>query len=317
VAPLPDGRVADAYATALGVRGALEPQPGVFGAAARLLDQPALRGVAVALSAVRGGAALRVHSVLDPRKRAGDGAPLQPFTPALARSVPASAIGYLGVRGITRALAPLLQARIGPGPFFARVQQLLGTPGAARVAAGLAPLLGQEVAVWLGRHVPLPTLSVVANAPDPRATAVSMTALEAPLVKLLAPSGAFRTRQLGGGVSVRELPLPNGLVFAYAVTHKQLVISSSADAIAEQARRNGSLAGRAEFAASVADRPKAATSVLFLDFSQLLQLGEQTGLGESPTYSRIRNDLALVRSVGERSWGGEGDTNAELSFLIP
>jgi hypothetical protein len=59
------------------------------------------------------------------------------------------------------------------------------------------------------------------------------------------------------------------------------------------------------------------TSVLFLDFSQLLRLGEQTGLTRSAQYNALRPDLQKVRAVGLSSTSGETDSTAELFLQIP
>ncbi len=58
------------------------------------------------------------------------------------------------------------------------------------------------------------------------------------------------------------------------------------------------------------------TSLLFLDFSQLLSLGEQTGLTRSVRLTAVRPDLEKVRAVGLDSTSGEADTTAELFLQI-
>jgi hypothetical protein len=59
------------------------------------------------------------------------------------------------------------------------------------------------------------------------------------------------------------------------------------------------------------------TSVVFLDFSQLLRLGEQTGLNDSRAYLAVKADLAKVRSVGASSTGSGEDTTTEIRISIP
>jgi hypothetical protein len=58
------------------------------------------------------------------------------------------------------------------------------------------------------------------------------------------------------------------------------------------------------------------TSLLFLDFSQLLSLGEQTGLTRSAAFEALRPDLERIRAVGLNSASGEADTTAELILQI-
>ena len=67
---LPADRVADAWASADGVRRLLAPQGGVLGAAGVLLDQPGLKGAGVGLVAHDKGARIVVRSELDPKAQA-------------------------------------------------------------------------------------------------------------------------------------------------------------------------------------------------------------------------------------------------------
>ena len=59
------------------------------------------------------------------------------------------------------------------------------------------------------------------------------------------------------------------------------------------------------------------TTVVFLDFDQLLQLAERTGLNDLRAYHQVRADLARVRAVGFSSTGRQGNTTAEIRFDIP
>jgi hypothetical protein len=58
------------------------------------------------------------------------------------------------------------------------------------------------------------------------------------------------------------------------------------------------------------------TSLLFLDFSQLLSLGEKMGLTRGARLTAPRPYLAEVRTVGLDSTSGEADTTAELFLQI-
>jgi hypothetical protein len=59
------------------------------------------------------------------------------------------------------------------------------------------------------------------------------------------------------------------------------------------------------------------TSLGFLDFSQLLELGEQTGLNDNRAYLAARDDLRRVAAVGFHSRVREGETTAEILLSIP
>jgi hypothetical protein len=63
--------------------------------------------------------------------------------------------------------------------------------------------------------------------------------------------------------------------------------------------------------------PDRVGSLGFLDFSQLLELGEQTGLNDSRAYLAARDDLQKIRAVGVNSSGSEEETTAEILLSIP
>jgi hypothetical protein len=58
------------------------------------------------------------------------------------------------------------------------------------------------------------------------------------------------------------------------------------------------------------------TSVTFLDFSQLLRLGEQTGLNDSRAYQAVKDDLHKVRAVGALASGSGDESTVELVLEI-
>jgi len=58
------------------------------------------------------------------------------------------------------------------------------------------------------------------------------------------------------------------------------------------------------------------TSLLFLDFSQLLSLGDRSGLMRGARFAALQPDLEKIRAIGLTSTSGESDTTAELSLQI-
>ena len=75
--------------------------------------------------------------------------------------------------------------------------------------------------------------------------------------------------------------------------------------------------GAERFEDVLGDRSGEVGSLGFLDFSQLLELGEQTGLNDSRAYLAARDDLQKVRAVGVNSSGSEEETTAEILLSIP
>jgi hypothetical protein len=58
------------------------------------------------------------------------------------------------------------------------------------------------------------------------------------------------------------------------------------------------------------------SSLLFLDFSRLLTLGEATGLGNSTAYRAAKADLQKVRAIGAATSGNDSESTAEISLLL-
>ena len=118
------------------------------------------------------------------------------------------------------------------------------------------------------------------------------------------------------GVSAHQLSLGPGLELDYAVFRGLVVVSTSLSGIGEVADHPRSLASEPAYRATLQGRPNRVSSLLFLDFSQLLSLGEQTGLTRGAAFRALQADLAKVRAVGLASTSGENDSTAELTLQI-
>jgi hypothetical protein len=321
----PAGRVLDLYASAAGVRRLLAPQGGVIGALGGLLYKPTLTGVSIALTPRPGGLAIRVHSALDASTPA---AGASAFSPALPSSLPAGTTLMLDLTNLDGVAPRLLGATatggVGNGllPLLSRIGIALGAEG-VNVHRDIVSAFHGETVVALvpGPSGARPTLLIVARAPDEQRTRAAMAALQTPFAQLFGPRGpgvapVFTDHQVGG-ITVHQLTPTRGLELDYAVFDQKLVIATSLGAIAALRTHAHALTGEPAYRAALATGPDRVTSVLFLDFSQLLSLGEQTGLTRSAQYQALRPDLEKVRAVGLSSTSGETDSTAELFLQIP
>jgi hypothetical protein len=326
---LSGGRVADAYASPAGVRRLLASQTGPLGVAGVLLDQPALAGAAVGLTAGGGGMRLDVHSQLDPvlaRKRQQA---FRPFSPRLLGSVPKSAMAYLGVTGLDRVGGRLLNAGVAGGAAGARLDQVarraareLAKGAGVNVDRDIVPLFRGEVALWLSPSLPAPILTLIARTKDEQSTRLAFSRLQAPLAKLFVPpqSGpgqapVFSERSIGGA-SAFNLRLAPGVELDYSVFGGKLVVSTNLEGLRAVRRPKGSIQERDGFGATLGKRPPKVTSLVFLDFRALLDLGERTGLMQNRTYLNVRDDLRKVRAVGAASSSGRNESTTELTLQI-
>ncbi len=314
-AQLGAGRVLDGWVTAKGVRRLLAPQAGLLGAAGTLLDQPGLRATAFAVTADGKDARLSVRSALT-----GTTGPAGALTGELARAVPKDAIAYLGLPRLSSGTTRLLGATgatAGLGqlaPLLARARTDLAKQVGPQLDRDVLALFQKEVALAITPGNPAPTLTLVAQADDPAATAATLRRLQAPLAKVLGNGGAAWKR-VGGSF---QLVPAEGIEVAYGVFANKLVISTRLAGV-EAVRRAGDGLARDEDYRAVAqgaeeERP---SSLVFLDFSQLLRLGEQTGLDDSKAYLAVKKDLQRVRAVGARSSTRGRQSTSEILLSIP
>ena len=323
---LGEDRAGDAFITAAGLRRLLVPQGDVLGSLAVMLEQPGLRAVALSAAAQEDGLKLTARSLLDPaqQKRAGG---VDRFEPKLVDAAPADAMAYLGVSGVSSTLGNLVTAAAGGaeaggvGPLLARLRSELDKQTDGALERDLLELFEGEVAVILNRATPAPTLSLVTSTEDEDRTAGVLRRLQQPLVKLLTPKGeqAPRWRQddVGDGVVAQTLSTPTGAEVSYAVFEGRLVLGTGPAAIRRIKDAGDDLAGDDTFESVTKGRRDQVTSLGFLDFTQLLELGEQTGLNDSRAYLAARDDLRRIRAIGISSHATEGETTAEILLSIP
>jgi hypothetical protein len=275
---LPADRVADGWVSSDGVRRLLAPQGGLLGAVGILFDQPALTGSGFALSATGDGAKLVVKSLRNPKAASTSG--FRDFRPTLQGAAPAGAMAYLSVSNLAPALERLLSAA---GASSAALAPLVGN-----LNTKLLGLFGGEAALVLTPATPAPILTLLAQAKDPAAARQGLARLPAAVRR------AFKTAVFDGKVAV-----------------------STSQAGIDAVRAKGDHLGDIDaFRKTVGNHPDSVSSLLFLDFTKLLQLGEQTGLSDLPAYKAARGDLQKVRAIGAHTSGNASESTAEITLLI-
>lgn len=329
----PPDRVLDAYASVAGVRRVLAPRAGVLGALGLLLDQPALSGATVSASVVTGGVRLRIHEALYPTLSRVPGPRPSQFTPTLAGVLPSGSTMLLDVRDLARA-APRILAAAATAGIGGRIGPLLGRLGSALASEGvdipqILSIFSGETAVAISPagggngSAGAPALVIVARTSHQAATRRLLAGLEGPLAQLFPPpsNGAGSAPELGdvqvAGITAHQLALAPGFQLDYAVFRGLVVVSTSLRGIAGVARHAAALADTSGYQATLGNSPDRVTSLLFVDFSQLLSLGEQAGLMRGAQLAALRPDLERIRGVGLASTRGESDTTAELFLQIP
>jgi hypothetical protein len=330
----PPDRALDVYMSADGVRRVLAAQGGLLGALGVLLYQPALTGTTIALSPTSSGFRIRVHGALDPTLARVSGPAPHSFTPSLAGVLPQGTTLMLDVTGLGQ-VAPRVLGAGAEGGIAGRVGPLLKRLGAALAAEGvdvgrINALFSGETAVAVapsakatpGTATHGPALVIVTRTAHQAATRQFLAGLEVPLAQLFPPpsSGPGQATEFNNvpvaGITAHQLALAPGLQIDYAVFRGLVVVSTSLQAIGLVARHAHSLADAPAFGATLGGGPDHVTSLVFLDFSNLLTLAEQTGLAGSARIAALRPDLNKVRAIGLVSTRGETDTTAELTLEI-
>jgi hypothetical protein len=318
----PADRVLAAYMTADGVHQLLATRTGVAGAIAALLDRPALRGTAISLSPSPSGARVQVHSILG---GAATRVAARSFVPTLQSVLPSGSTLMLDVDGLGRAAPGLLSAAATAG-IAGNVGPLLRRVGSALTAQGVK--IGPVVSLFDGETAvaispgPSPALLIVSRVRDQAAAQSELAALQGPLTALFSPSGSAGGQvpeladRVVGGETVHEIGLGPGLQLDYAVSGGLVVVSTSVSAIDAVAQRSHALASDAAYRATLPDQPPRLSSLVFGDVSQLLQLGEQTGLTGGAGTRALLPDLSKIRAIGLSSTSGNRDTTTELSLEI-
>jgi hypothetical protein len=280
-AQLPVDRVVDGWLSADGLRRLLAPQGGLLGAAGVLFDQATLKGAAFGLAAAGDHARLTVRSLLDPKlAKTSTGTGFQPFEPTLAGAVPAGAMAYLGVSNLAPALQRVLAAA---GSSSGALEPLVG-----QLSKPLLKLFPGETAVILTAATPAPVLTLLAAAPDPAVARAALAGLPA---------------------AVRK-------AFSSAVWDGKVAVSTSPKGIAAVRAPGQHLTDTQNWSKTVGNHPDLASSLLFLNFSRLLTLGEETGLGASSAYRSAKADLQKVRAIGASTSGNDSESTAEISLLF-
>jgi hypothetical protein len=323
----PADRVLDAYVSAAGVRRVLQSATGPLGALGALLSQPATTATTITVSPASGGVRVRVHGALSAGLVKLTGRPQQ-FAPKLPSMLPTGSMVLVDAARLDTAAPRILDA-LGSMGIAGKVQPLLSRLGSALSAqsvhiGNVLGLLRGEAAVAL---IPSaagagPAPAIVARVANQAQARQTLANLEVPLQQLFPAPGSGPGLQAEwndvqvAGITVHELGVAPGLQLDYAVFDGLAVVSTNPDAIGAIAHHARSLSNDPEYRSTVGDQANRVTSLVSIDFSQLLSLAEQTGFTHGASVGAIGPDLARIHAVGLTSAAGENDTTAELFLQI-
>jgi hypothetical protein len=193
-------------------------------------------------------------------------------------------------------------------------------PGLPKLARPLVETLG-EVALTIS---PGPVVTLVARTSDPRAARRALAGLQGVAAAALSGSGettgqlpVFEERPLKGGHDAYALTLAGGGELIYTVTGDRVIVSSAETGITQALAEPDGLRDAKAFNGVVTGVPDSVQALAFLDFDQLLELADESGLDAAETYRAARPNLARIRALGAVVRRQGDDTTAELNLLIP
>ncbi len=325
-AAVPDrDRLLFAYATRTGAKRVLAMQPGIGGRLVRLVDDPALLGVAGILSAEEDGARVDLASALDDTPAVLAAAARRPFTPQLVNVVSEDALAYLGMLGADRVLNAVARFAGGKLPFTPELRQVradLRRAGGLRALRQLEPLLKEEAALFVSRSGAVPVVTLVVDDVDKEEADQLLTELSRLLARLARrPPEAGRVPTLEptrvAGVDALTLRIGPALELTYAIFDNRVVVATSPGGIRRVKLTRTRLTDNELFAPGMRGDFSRVSSVVFLDLEQLLALGEQAGLGQSSGYERLRSELGPVRAVTAIGRQSGATTSTEIFIEVP
>lgn len=326
-AELPDDRLFDVYASGDLVR-SLE-RTGTLGSFETFVNAGASEGAAAALSFSEDELELTANSTLDPDLVASERgflAALAPFEPELDQEISGDALVYLGVGDPGASAAQLVDEAASTAPeLFSGlrlVNKRLQRTSGANIQRDLLPLLEGEAALTVeppaspGQQQqaepdpsdPLlpaeqggpPYLALLASGVDAERAQRDLAELQRPLAAAIDPRSGqtpvFETREISG-VQAQSLRLSRVVDLTYAAFDDQFIVGSSPLAV-ERTRAPGETLAESEPYEEATDGfPDEPSLLLYLDFENLLALGERLFLAEDPAYARVATDLRAGRAA--------------------
>jgi hypothetical protein len=189
-------------------------------------------------------------------------------------------MAYLGVSNLAPALQRLLAAA---GSSSASLKPLVGSLGKP-----LSKVFPGEVAIILTAATPAPVLTLLAATKD----------------------------EAGARAALAGLPAAVRKALTSAVWDGKVAVSTDPMGIAAVKAGGKHLTDLPNWQKSVGNHQELVSSLLFLDFSRLLTLGEQTGLSTSSAFRSAKADLQKVRAIGASTSGSTSESTAEISLLL-
>jgi len=118
-------------------------------------------------------------------------------------------------------------------------------------------------------------------------------------------------------VEAFTLRVSPSLELTYAAFADKLVVSTSPEGVRQLLGRGPSLEDNRSFAPGLRDFLQRPSSVVFLDLRRLTALAERAGLGDTPDYRAVQQDIERVGAVSAITDSQRSAQTAEIFLEVP
>ena len=307
---LPEHYVADAWLSPDGIAKLIVPPRAALTALTPLLAPGASEGAAASIGTGDGGDSfeLAIRSRLDPKQAEsspGFFAAFPAFEPQLPDRLPASSLAYLGFAAPGKTVQSLLQQAGSEAPgvadAFDQLTHKLRHQSGLNVIGDLVDALGDEAGLTLdatsssgsssSAGQPFPYLAFVSSGVDEDKLREALAALQGPL-------GDISSSQQIAGIDAHTLQISEAVAITYAIVDGLAVAATSPDGVAAVAgEQGGGLADDDRFKAATDGFPDKVSLLGYVDFHDLVGLGEQLGLAEDPVYATFAGEFRRLDAL--------------------
>ncbi len=312
-----------AYAPGDGVRRLLQQQQGIVGRLGDALARPALRGTAAGLRFEGKGIRASLADVEYPKLPGASALPT--FTPNLPRSVPANAIAYYGVQGVSRIFEQLQSLSGGRASGLTRVvdqlRRQLGPSGVRALVRALGPLNEREAALVVTPPESAPVVSLIVGDTTRSEGGDVLIALQPLLARVVqSTQGGTASSLVPGseaGVDTLTLRVNPDLSLTYAALGDRIVVSTDPVGVRQIATAQDTILSSKGFAPGMRGLLPKATSVVFLDLHRLSSSIERAGLGTTPEFRTIKPELAKTGTMSVVTQSNASSQTAQAFIEVP
>jgi len=239
---------------------------------------------------------------------------VEPYDPELPEQVPGDVLAYLSFNDLERAISAYRDTIAEADPEFERGIGMAEAFLGVSIEEDIAPLFAGEGAVYVRQGALIPEVTLVTEVEDEEQAVGTLDDVVAGIGAFVG-TGQPESREVDG-VEVREVPISPPFSLSYAAFDGLLVVTTSADGIADLRADEDRLADDEAYqdALDRAGVPGETSGFAYVDLEETLPLlfgFAEVGLGETPDARRYTDPLTSLVVWGDQ----EGSTQSFSVFV--